>query len=113
MLIDDGGRNDIEQCLKNNFLNLPSTAFIAVDLVALPSCCYDAARKENAMIELTQQQRQAVHEQSEVRLIDPQTKEAFVLIRAEAYDKKAPLSALKGLDILPAIRLRARKKLRH
>ena len=61
------------------------------------------------MIELTQQQRQAVHEQSEVRLIDPQTKEAFVLIRAEAYDKKAPLSALKGLDILPAIRLRARK----
>ena len=39
------------------------------------------------MIELTQQQQQAVHEQSEVRLIDPQTKEAFVLIRAEAYDR--------------------------
>jgi hypothetical protein len=39
------------------------------------------------MIELTQQQWQAVHEQSEVRLIDPQTNEAFVLIRAEAYDR--------------------------
>src|SRR5271163_3524298 len=66
---------------------MTSTASSAVKLVALPCYCYDVKNEENAMIELTQEQRQAVHEQSEVRLIDPQTNEAFVLIRAEAYDK--------------------------
>jgi hypothetical protein len=39
------------------------------------------------MIELTQEQRKAMNEQLAVRLIDPQTMEAFVLIRAEAYDR--------------------------
>jgi len=39
------------------------------------------------MIELTEEQRKAVNGQLEVRLIDPQTNEAFVPIRAVAYDR--------------------------
>ena len=44
-------------------------------------------KRENAVIELTQEQRNAMNEQAEVRLIDPETNEAFVLVRAEAYDR--------------------------
>lgn len=44
------------------------------------------------MIELTEQQRQAVHaSEAPVRLVDPDTQEAFMLIRADVYEQ------LKGL----------------
>jgi len=41
------------------------------------------------MIEMTEQLRKAVQEHAgaPVRLIDPQTQEAFVLVRAEVYDR--------------------------
>jgi len=45
--------------------------------------------KEAAMIELTEEMRKAVQEQTgtPVRLVDPTTQEAFVLLRAEDYDR--------------------------
>jgi PHD/YefM family antitoxin component YafN of YafNO toxin-antitoxin module len=41
------------------------------------------------MIELTEELRQAVREQpgTPLRLVDPATQEAFVLLRAEDYDR--------------------------
>ena len=43
------------------------------------------------MIELTEEQRQAVRSETPPRLVDPSTEETYVLIRAELYDR------LKGL----------------
>lgn len=39
------------------------------------------------MIELTEQQRQAVKGEDAPRLVDPETKETYVLIRASIYDR--------------------------
>jgi hypothetical protein len=46
-------------------------------------------QKGRAMIELTEELRQAMqaHPTEPVRLIDPATREAFVLLRAEDYDR--------------------------
>ena len=38
------------------------------------------------MIELTEQQRQALGQESPPRVINPQTKERFVLIREDVYE---------------------------
>jgi hypothetical protein len=45
------------------------------------------ATKETAMIELTEEQQQAVDTDSEPRLIDPRTGKAYVLIGADAYER--------------------------
>lgn len=59
------------------------------------------------MIELTQEQRKAMNEQSDVRLIDPQTNETFVLIRAEVYDRLRQLlsndSEFSAEDAIPLL----------
>ncbi len=51
------------------------------------------------MIELTEEQRQALQGQDPPRLVDPSTKETYVLLRADVYDR------LKGLleDNLPGM----------
>jgi hypothetical protein len=41
------------------------------------------------MIELTEEQRQAVRGRSRPRLVDPQTKETYVLLRTEEYERLA------------------------
>jgi hypothetical protein len=43
--------------------------------------------KETLMIELTEQQRQDIGNESPPRVIDPFTKERFVLIREDIYEK--------------------------
>ena len=43
------------------------------------------------MIELTEEQRMALHEGAPLRLVNPSTNETYVLVRAELYDQ------LKGL----------------
>jgi hypothetical protein len=57
------------------------------------------ARKENLMIELTAEQRQALQGDTPLRLVDPSTNATYVLLRAEVYDR------LKGLleDDLPSM----------
>lgn len=52
------------------------------------------------MIELTEEQRRAVQTEPAPRLVDPTTRETYVLIRAELYDR------LKGLfeDDMPGMR---------
>jgi hypothetical protein len=47
------------------------------------------AAKEAAMIELTEEQRQAIATTQEepLNVIDPKTKAAYVLIRKEVYDR--------------------------
>jgi hypothetical protein len=49
--------------------------------------------EEAAMIELTQDQRQELAKSDPARAIDPQTKEAYVLVRAELYDRIKSLFA--------------------
>ncbi len=45
------------------------------------------------MIELTQEQRQELAKSDPARAIDPQTKETYVLVRAELYDRIKSLFA--------------------
>jgi hypothetical protein len=55
------------------------------------------AGKENAMIELTPEQQQAVDADPEARLIDPRTNRAYVLVRTEVYERLLGLG--EGLDM--------------
>jgi hypothetical protein len=56
--------------------------------------------KELAMIELTEQQLQALDASPDLRLIDPRTRKAYVLIRAEAYDRiRSLLATDEGPDM--------------
>jgi hypothetical protein len=57
------------------------------------------ARKEEVMIELTEEQRRALQGETPPRLVDPSTNETYVLLRAEVYER------LKGLlqDDLPSM----------
>lgn len=41
------------------------------------------------MIELTPQQRQAIQKGEPVRLVDPSTRESYILLRAEVYERIA------------------------
>jgi hypothetical protein len=55
--------------------------------------------KEATVIELTEQQQQAVDAHPEpARLIDPRTNKTYVLIAAEAYER---IKALLGVDAGP------------
>jgi hypothetical protein len=45
------------------------------------------AQKENLMIELTAEQRQALQGDTPLRLVDPSTNATYVLLRAEVYDR--------------------------
>jgi hypothetical protein len=47
---------------------------------------------EAIMIELTPEQRQAVEQGQPVRVVDPTTRDAFVVVRAEVYEKLAGLA---------------------
>jgi hypothetical protein len=49
-------------------------------------------RKEGAMIELTDDQRQEL-QQAEPTVIDPATNETYVLVRKETYDRMKALVA--------------------
>ncbi len=52
------------------------------------------------MIELAEQQRQAVHaSETLVRLVDPETQETFVLVRSDVYEQG---KGLLGEDFHPA-----------
>jgi hypothetical protein len=56
--------------------------------------------KETAMIELTQQQQQAVDADPETPLIDPRTNRAYVLVRADIYERiRGLLVPDDGLDM--------------
>ena len=48
---------------------------------------YDAGKEAPMVIELTEQQQQAVDTSPEPRLIDPRTKKAYVLIGADVYER--------------------------
>jgi hypothetical protein len=48
-------------------------------------------RKETAMLELTEQQRQVVSNEENPTILDPQTREAYVLVRKAVFDR------IKGL----------------
>lgn len=52
------------------------------------------------MIELTQEQRQAVKSEEPPRLVDPDTNETYVLIKAEVYERvRRLLEDEDGLDM--------------
>jgi hypothetical protein len=53
--------------------------------------------KENAMIELTEKQRQELSE-PEPMVLDPQTQIAYVLVRKEAYARMKALLAMDEYD---------------
>jgi hypothetical protein len=58
------------------------------------------AEEEVAMIELTEQQQQAVDASAEPRLIDPRTKKTFVLVPADVYERSRELFFEEdGLDM--------------
>jgi hypothetical protein len=58
------------------------------------------AEKEAAMIELTEQQQQAVDTNPELRLIDPRTQKAYVLVGADVYERfRGLLAEDEGLDM--------------
>jgi hypothetical protein len=52
---------------------------------------YDAGKEAPMVIELTEQQQQAVDASPEPRLIDPRTKKAYVLIGADVYERMREL----------------------
>jgi hypothetical protein len=64
--------------------------------------------KEKAMIELTEQQRQALREHSgePLRLMDPTTQQTFVLIPQEVYERLKPYDdspwTAEEMDLLAA-----------
>jgi hypothetical protein len=45
--------------------------------------------REGIMIELTPEQQQAVEQGGAVRVIDPATHQAYVIVRAEVYERRA------------------------
>ena len=52
------------------------------------------------MLELTEQQQHAVDADSEPRLIDPRTRTAYVLVKAEIYERlRSLLAEDEGLDM--------------
>jgi hypothetical protein len=55
-------------------------------------------------ITLTDEQRQALaaHPGAPLRVIDAQTNDLYVLVRAEVYDRLQPISAPEELDIREA-----------
>jgi hypothetical protein len=55
--------------------------------------------KENAMIELTQEQRQAVKSAEPPRLVDPDTNETYVLVKADVYERVVRLLEEDGPDM--------------
>src|ERR1043166_6212960 len=56
--------------------------------------------KEAAMIELTDQQQHAVDTSPELRLIDPRTQKAYVLVAADVYERlRGLLAEDEGLDM--------------
>jgi hypothetical protein len=58
------------------------------------------SEKEVVMIELTEQQQQALDASPEPRLIDPRTQEAYVLIKADLYERlRGLLAEEEGLDM--------------
>jgi len=58
------------------------------------------ATKEAAMIELTEQQQQVLDVDPEPRLIDPRTTTAYVLVRADIYERlRGLLAEDEGLDM--------------
>jgi hypothetical protein len=65
-----------------------------------PARCYDARAKEMTMIELTEQQQQALDAESEPRrLVDPRSQTTYVLVRADIYER--PKSLLEDDDFHP------------
>src|SRR5437588_8594996 len=50
------------------------------------------------MIELTHEQRQAVHQGEPVRVRDPDSQDAYVVVRAEVYDRLGGPLARPGAD---------------
>jgi hypothetical protein len=62
---------------------------------------YDAG-KEAAMIELTEQQVRALEnpESTPPRVVNPRTREAFVLLRVDEYERLKPAAA--GQEVRPA-----------
>jgi hypothetical protein len=58
------------------------------------------AAKEASMIELTEQQQHALDASPEPRVIDPRTKTAYVLVRADVYERiRGILAEDEGLDM--------------
>jgi hypothetical protein len=51
------------------------------------------------MIELTEQQQQAVDASPELRLIDPRTKKTYVLIGTDVYERIRGMLEEDGLDM--------------
>ncbi len=70
------------------------------DLPQQASRTLEWERKEAALIELTEAMRKAVREQAgtPIRLVDPVTQEAFVLLRAEDYDRLIEYDASPWTD---------------
>jgi hypothetical protein len=58
----------------------------AVDIVAKPSERYDA-EKETTMIDLTEEQQCELGKGEPAKLRDPRTKDTYVLVRADVYDR--------------------------
>jgi hypothetical protein len=60
-----------------------------MSVLAASACGWYDARKEAAMIELTEQQAQALEkpEASPPRIVNPWTKETFVLLRVDEYER--------------------------
>jgi hypothetical protein len=56
--------------------------------------------KEAVMIELTEQQQQALDASPEPWLLDPRTQKTYVLVRADVYERiQGLLAADEGLDM--------------
>jgi hypothetical protein len=56
--------------------------------------------KEVVMIELTQQQQQAVDASPEPQLIDPRTQQVYILVKADVYQRlRSLLAEDEGLDM--------------
>jgi hypothetical protein len=60
---------------------------ICAGLVDRMATCYDVNRGGNTMIELTEEQRSVVSTQENPTIVDPLTKESYVLVRKDMFDR--------------------------
>jgi hypothetical protein len=69
-------------------------------ILRLGSDAWYDAEEETAMIELTEQQRREVKEANgdAVRAFDPESKQEYVLLRAEAYQRLRELAEAEVVD---------------
>jgi hypothetical protein len=64
-----------------------ASAFLAMPLTWSQRASEEVHEKEHPMIELTEEQQQALDAEPETRLVDPRTQKTYVLLQADTFER--------------------------